>query len=327
MGVPAADTATTGHLERDELRESSGVASSRTQPGLLFTINDSGHDPVLYATDSTGADRGAWRVTGATNDDWEAIAVGPCSESDRPDAARDVIQQCVYIGETGDNAARKSTRSIYRVPEPTAEPGGSFGATPAAVRLQYNYPDDPQDVEAIYVGPTGDVVLISKRPAQDATGRLRPARVYRLPAAAWRGPTPATAELVDSLPIVPGSAPWRTITDAALAPDNRHVAVRTYTQIFVFAADPVTGQIVTSTPPTICNVAAFGVVGEGVAWSDISGELVLTSEGKGAPVHRVRCPLPASGFSQEPDAGFTSSHSASAPRAPRGEAQPRVSSD
>lgn len=293
MGVPAADTATTGHLARDDLRESSGVAASDTQPGLLFTINDSGHDPILYAADSTGADRGAWRVTGATNDDWEAIAVGPCTGSDQPTAARATIQRCVYIGDTGDNAARKSTRTIYRVPEPTAGPPGFFDTTRAAARLQYNYPDGPQDVEAMYVGPSGDVVLISKRPAQDATGRLRPARVYRLPAAAWTEPIPATAESVDSLPIVPGSAPWRAITDAALAPDTRHVAVRTYTQIFVFAADSLTGRIITTTPPAACNVAALGVVGEGVAWSGASGRLVLTSEGKGAPVHVVSCPMPS----------------------------------
>lgn len=293
MGVPATQTAVTGHLARDELLESSGVASSTARPGLLFTINDSGHDPILYVTDSTGADRGAWRVTGATNDDWEAIAVGPCAGPDEPNATRSVTEQCVYIGDTGDNAARKPTRSIYRVPEPTADSAGLLGATPAAARLQYNYPDGPQDVEAMYVGPGGDVVLISKRPTRDATGRLRPARVYRLPATAWTAPTRATAELVDSLPIVPGSAPWRAITDAGLVPDNRHVAVRTYTQIFILAADSVTGHIITTTPPAVCNLAALGVVGEGVAWSGASGRLVLTSEGKDAPVHVVSCPMPS----------------------------------
>ena len=293
MGIPAAEAAVTGHLARDELRESSGVASSTTQPGLLFSINDSGHDPILYATDSTGADRGAWRVTGATNDDWEAIAVGSCAGRDGPNAARSDFEQCVYIGDTGDNAARKPTRTIYRVPEPTAESAGLLGATPAAARLQYNYPDRPQDVEAMYVGPGGDVVLISKRPAEDGAGRLRPARVYRLSAAAWTEPMPATAELVDSLPIVPGSAPWRAITDAALAPDNRHVAVRTYTQIFTLAADSATGQLITTLPPAVCNVAALEVVGEGVAWSGASARLVLTSEGKGAPVHLVSCPTPS----------------------------------
>jgi hypothetical protein len=116
---------------------------------------------------------------------------------------------------------------IYRVPEPLAERAGYIGKTPAAQQLTYRYSDGPQDVEALYVGPRGDIFLISKRSTGNPVGKLRPARLYHLQAGAWTGPNPATAQLVDSLPIVPGSAPWRAITDASLAPDRRHVAVRT----------------------------------------------------------------------------------------------------
>jgi hypothetical protein len=35
----------------DELAESSGVAVSRTQPGVLWSHNDSGDGPTLYAID------------------------------------------------------------------------------------------------------------------------------------------------------------------------------------------------------------------------------------------------------------------------------------
>src|SRR5262245_26085772 len=62
MGVPAQAVSMTGHFARNDLLESSGVAVSATQPGVLFTINDSGNEPLLFATDSTGADRGVWRV-------------------------------------------------------------------------------------------------------------------------------------------------------------------------------------------------------------------------------------------------------------------------
>src|SRR5262245_37205871 len=62
MGVPAQAVAMTGHFVRSDLLESSGVVASSTQPGVLFTINDSGNEALLFATDSTGADRGVWRV-------------------------------------------------------------------------------------------------------------------------------------------------------------------------------------------------------------------------------------------------------------------------
>ena len=45
--------------------ESSGVAVSRTYPDVLWTHNDSGDGPYLYATDLRGTDRGALLVPGA----------------------------------------------------------------------------------------------------------------------------------------------------------------------------------------------------------------------------------------------------------------------
>ena len=38
----------------DELQESSGLAISRTQPGVLWSHNDSGDGPTLYAIDMSG---------------------------------------------------------------------------------------------------------------------------------------------------------------------------------------------------------------------------------------------------------------------------------
>jgi len=291
MGTRVADTATTGRLARDDLTESSGAAASATQPGVLFTINDSGNEPLLYATDSTGADRGVWRVAGARNDDWEAIAVASCGNAAHESPAPPDGSSCVYIGDTGDNEARRTTRTIYRLPEPTARPADVVSATARAERLVYEYSDGPHDVEAMYVAPDGDVFLISKRPIKSASGELRQALLFRLPAEAWQASTPARAELVDSLSMVPGSAFGRTITDAALAPDNRHLAVRTYTQVFIFETDTATGRVNTQVAPAICNLAGLSIEGEGVTWSDAAGILLLTSEGRFAPLHRVRCPL------------------------------------
>src|SRR6187549_1833779 len=60
-----------------ELPEASGVAASRQTPGRFWSHNDSGQ-PVLFVLDSTGAVTGRLRLSGATVEDWEAVAVGPC---------------------------------------------------------------------------------------------------------------------------------------------------------------------------------------------------------------------------------------------------------
>jgi hypothetical protein len=291
MGVvPAQSLRITVHARR-ELVENSAATLSHTQPGVYFTVNDSGNEPLLFAFDTTGADRGMWRVGGARNVDWESASVGPCGV--RADSAAPPPNECVYIGDTGDNGATRMSRDLYRVAEPGARGPGFVGAL-AAQRLAYRYPDQPHDVEAMYVAPNADAYLITKRRLTGPDSRLRPALVFRIPASAWDSAA-VQAQLVDSLPVVPGSAPMRQITDAALSPDGRFLAVRTYAQVYVFAADSSTGRVRNAIPPAVCNIVSLGRwQGEGVTWFGRSGKLLLTSEGQGSPVFAVDCPLPRS---------------------------------
>lgn len=271
-----------------DLVENSAATMSMTQPGIFFSINDSGNDALLFALDTTGRGRGVWRVTNANDSDWEAASVGPC--------AAGVASWCVYIGDVGDNEARRRSRRIYRVPEPrAAEPGVGRPDSLSAERLTFEYPNGPQDVEAMYVARNGDAFLIAKRPRLDAARRPLPALVYRLPASAWqeKGDRRAVAELVDSLPISPGSAPFRVITDAALSPDAKHLAVRTYMQLYVFATDPATGRVNREVAPMKCNLLTVDESqGEGVTWANSSGRFVFTTEGQRAPIALADCPLP-----------------------------------
>lgn len=66
-----------GKIESPDVRESSGLAASACQPEVLWTHNDSGDGPFIYAISPTGANLGVWRVTGAENEDWEDIAATP----------------------------------------------------------------------------------------------------------------------------------------------------------------------------------------------------------------------------------------------------------
>ena len=267
-----------------DLEENSGAAMSMRQPGVWFTINDSGHEPVLYALDTAGRSRGTWRIAGARNRDWESVALGPCGGA--------VETHCLYIGEVGDNGARHPTVTLYRLPEP---PVDSAAGTLTASALEFEYEGGPRDVEATYVGPDGTVFLISKRARRDAADALRPALVFTVPPDAWsRSGTRHVAAVADSLPIVPGSALGRQVTGATLSRDGRAAAVRTYTQLYVFRTDSATGRIVTGVPPTICSIASLEEEqGEGIAWFAATGEWLLTSEGRDEPLWVVRCPAPA----------------------------------
>jgi hypothetical protein len=244
----------TGAFRNPRLAESSGVAASRRQPGVLWTLNDSGNEPWIFATDTLGGDLGTFRVTDADNHDWEAIALGPCGR-----------RECLYIADTGDNGEGRGEVRIYRVPEP-ALPAGSRATSPAEV-LRLRYPDGPRDVEAAFVGGDETVFLISK--GLDGT-----ARAYRVPARAWAEGDHVVAEALGGLQIETGGL-GNLVTDAALSPAGDRVAIRTYLAVFLFA---LTRRNTLLPLGVACDAAGLQVQGEGVSWLD-QHRMVLTSEG------------------------------------------------
>ena len=276
---PLRELVRAGAFGDRRLTEASGVVASTTEPGLLWSQNDSGHEPMLFAYDSTGAPRGAVQVRGADNTDWEAIAIGPCTSG-----------ACLYIGDVGDNFARRSYVRVWRVPQPVS----TVSVTESATSRRIVYAGGARDVEAMWVAPDTSVWFATKRPLVDAKGRPRPSQLYRVPASAWSSGSGATATavLVDSLPIVPlrsRSRDW--VTDASLssvmADGRRRLAMLTYGSVYVFDADPFTGK--PGAQLAHCAVPEGERNAEGISWLP-DGRLILANEGRGASLYRGHCP-------------------------------------
>lgn len=272
--LPPGAVHPSGVFQRPGLRESSGVAVSRAHPGILWTHNDSGDGPFVYATDTAGADYGALRVAGAAAIDWEDMALGPCP------SGRD---SCLYFADTGDNGERRASVTVYAVPEPAppAGPADSLRSTAPAAVLELVYPGGPADVEAIYVTRDGALYLVTK-------GRARGIRLLRASRGAWASGAAVAAELVQTLPIEPDPFSGRWVTGAAVSPDGTRVVVRTYSELYVFTPAPDG----TLSAPTVCWLGRLEAQGEAVAFLDAT-TLVLTSEAprdKPGTIHLARCP-------------------------------------
>lgn len=250
------------------LKESSGVAVSGEHQGILWTINDSGNGPWLFATDTGG--RAIARIPlDARNIDWEAVAVGPCPPG-----------SCVYVGDIGDGAHGRREIGIYRLAEPDpAEP-----TLQQTEHLRATYPDGPHNAEAMLVDDGGNVWIITK-------GERGGPRVYRLPASAWQRDDVVTAEFVQTLPIPASEGLQHQVTDAAMAPDGKRVVVRTYGALYFLAMDRNRFEPDRTRPR--CVVWGLEMQGEGVDWLG-DGRLVLTSEngplGGGGMIYLVECP-------------------------------------
>ena len=238
-----------------ELPEASGVAASTRWPGRFWAHNDSG-EPVLIALDSTGRVIARVRVPGAKVDDWEAVAVGPCP-----------VGSCIYVGDIGDNGARRPDITIYRVPEP-ADVSGSLGS---AEVIRARYPDGAHDAEALLVTAKGDILIVTK-------GETGPVGLYRLPSDAKLGGTATLESIGQSRQSGKPAADLR-ITDGAVSPSGAWVALRSNTSIFLYRTeDLMSGNWKEASR---VSLKALGEPqGEGVAFGD-DNTLYLVGEGGG----------------------------------------------
>jgi hypothetical protein len=251
-----------------EIRATSGLAESRRDPQILWTHNDSGNEPVLFALDAGGRIRARVRVRGADLVDWEDLGAGPCKQG-----------ACLYVADIGDNFRTRDSISIYVVPEPSAN---AEAATPAAV-LHARYPDGPQDAEAVFVLPTGDLYIVTK-------GRHGPIRLYRYPTGRPR----ASAVVLERIrELLPRPADERDrMTAAAVSRDGRWVLLRTYRTLYFYPADALARGA--AVEPAAVDLTPLGEIqGEAVA-TGRGGTIWLTSEaeleGDLPALVRLQCP-------------------------------------
>ena len=142
----------------DVLDETSGLAVGIRDPGRIWTHNDSGHEPRLFALDSAGVLHATVEVN-QRNRDWEDMDRARCGQG-----------SCLYLADTGDNQERRSRVFLYRLPEPDGRADGAASAD----QFSMQFPDGSRDVEAMYVLPDEKIFFVTK-------GRNHPITIFRYP--------------------------------------------------------------------------------------------------------------------------------------------------
>ena len=247
--------------------EASGLAVSKRVPGRLWTINDSGQ-PELAALDNRGAITAQVRVTGATVEDWEAIAVAPCDSG-----------SCVYIADIGDNNGSRTRITVYRVPEPE---GASRSAAVSDV-FHATYPDGAHDAETLLVAD-GRLYIVTK-------GETGPVAIYRFPAQLQAGATMRLERVGQSRSKADAAG---RITDGSVSPDGQWVVLRTKTSVaFHRTSDVLAGKLQAVSSADVTGLKE--PQGEGIAvGADHAVFLAGEGGGKGQPgtFARVTCTPP-----------------------------------
>jgi hypothetical protein len=255
-----------GQVESSALTETSGVAASNTNAGVLWAHNDSGDSARVFAMTTTGEHLGWFTLGGATATDWEDMAIGPGPQPG---------ESYLYVGDLGDNNHARGSIVVYRVPEPVVDvqqPPGDGQVLGNVEALVFQYPDGAHDAEALAVDPaTGDIVIVTK----ELSGQ---AGVYVRSAAA------PSATLSSKAPVQLGTG--TLVTGAGVAPDGTAVVLRTYTSVLVFRRPGGSSLDEALQSGSCTGASASEPQGEAIAVTADGLGYVTISERSRPPIHR-----------------------------------------
>jgi hypothetical protein len=254
---------TPGTVANPAVRELSGIAASRRNPGVWWVHNDSGSSPRVFAVGDDGRDLGEFTLSGATATDWEDIAVGPGPR---------------HGGDIGDNNANRASVAVYRVPEPAVYARATTPPAPQSLtddKLTFTYPDGAHDAEALMIDPSsGELFVITK--SLDGA-----AHVYRAPPNLAAGSTTALTD-VATLSL----GPLQPVTAADISPAGDVIAIRTYLSVLLYRRKrgvAVGRALITKR----CNGAtAPEVQGEAIGFTADGRGYVTAAEGASPALHR-----------------------------------------
>ena len=91
-----------GNLSDHSISEASGIAASRRRADILWVINDSGNEPLIYAVGLDGSDYGHVPIRNARNQDWEDLAAFVYNRT-----------AFLLIADCGDNENRRKSCVLY----------------------------------------------------------------------------------------------------------------------------------------------------------------------------------------------------------------------
>jgi hypothetical protein len=234
-----------------ELNENSGMI---WYDSLIWTINDSGGGPYIYAVDTaTGEITRRVRLAGAINTDWEEITQD---------------ESYIYIGDIGNNEGIRHDLRIYKIRK--AQLVDTI-VTPDII--QYQYADQTDFTPAIYNTPYDCEALISADDllylfTKNWTGSYT--RIYRIPTK----PGIYNASHLDQLK-VDGQ-----VTASVYTAVNHRLYLLGYKDYVPFISvidDFIPGEIYAGSIKQYLFPEKFGIQTEGIALT-YDGEILVSCE-------------------------------------------------
>lgn len=197
------------------LDENSGLATYGDS--TVWVIEDGGNKDEIYQINLKGDILKSLKVKNGDNQDWEDLTTDKAGN--------------LYIGDIGNNANKRKDLVIYKLPNPTIEPGDKIDAE----KIKLHYPDQKDfppkkeglfyDSEAIF-HHDGKIFIVIKNRSKAFTGE---AHIYSVPDT--KGTYEAT--LVGSFT---PCKDWKIcqITSIDISPKGDRIVALSYGKLFIF---------------------------------------------------------------------------------------------
>lgn len=175
------------------IKEGSGIADSKLNPGNIWVEEDSGNPPQIILVKYDGTLVKKIYMEGAVNRDWEDMAL---------------YNDTIYVADIGDNNQVYKSYTFYSFPEPSS----TMDTVKNIKTVSFIYPDGSHDAEAFLLDrKTLDIYIITKRD--------NPSRIYKL--------SYPYAALVNTVAFV-GTLNYTGVVSATASNDEKEVIVKTY---------------------------------------------------------------------------------------------------
>ncbi len=260
------------------LNENSGMAYSK-QYNRMYAINDSGNGNYFFVIDMKGELIEKVKINNAKNTDYEGLSYAPCGED-----------QCIYIGDVGDNSEDNKTHHVYVIKELS-----SFKKLAnLKTDITFSYEDGvTPNSESLAVHPvTGDIYIATKNYDGKSTF------LYKISKEVFSGKSNVTtqAKLVGEVSYTTlersTKIEFTDTTDMAFSPSGKKFLLLTDQSrtVWEFSIDLSTfSYLNVSDIFDHYRVLPIDYLGQEESLTYINeDEFIYTTEGDGAPLLRVR---------------------------------------
>jgi hypothetical protein len=244
-----------------EIVEASGVAVLPGTDGPIWVHNDSDDRARVFSV--VDGDRVTVHdVPGAEAVDWEDMAAGPDGR--------------LYVGDIGDNDAKRASVTVYRFPPPDPATDG-----PAAdvVAMTLTYEDGPHNAEALLIDPVDEQLVI-------VTKGDGPAGVYATPLASSGAAVLERVGEVDT----GGIGLLGLVTGGDISPDGSAVLLRTYGGGHLYRR-PAGKPLASAFTEPACDVpTGVEIQGEAIAFNGTGDGYLTIGEGQDPTISGFTAP-------------------------------------